>query len=650
MRSEPASVSRTPPAGGRPRATRFVLAGLLVGVLGCPAEPRPSTPASAPASAPASQPASAPASAPASRAASAPAIELDVAVATTTSISVDRLRRHVAVLAAPELEGRGAATRGLEQAARYLETEAKAIGLEPGFGASFRQPFEMTVATRVGAGSRLVTAGGRRLAPGPELAPFPFSSSARVRGPVSFAGFGIRARDLDYDDLDGLALTGRIAVVLEGEPGEDDPDSPFDGRRSTAHSGLRQKLLHAREAGAVGVLVVRDGPLDGPDPRAEPASDAGIVAARITSTVARALLGFDPIERRRAIDADHRPRSGPGPDAPIELAVEIERERRTVHNIVGVLRARTATEAVVLGAHYDHLGYGGAGSLAEDPGAEVHPGADDNASGTAAVLEVARALVAESRTRPLKRDVWFAWFAGEESGLLGSHHLVERPPLALGSVAAMVNLDMVGHLRDDTLNVMGGGSAPQLEPLARRVLEARGLRGSFDGDAYGPSDHTSFYAARVPVLFLFTGAHEHYHKPSDTPDTLLYPGLATAAAVAGDLVRALAAARDRPSYVELPAPPPARGGGGYGPYFGSIPDFGEQKDGVRLSGTRKGSPADRAGLTKGDVIVRFGGTAVKNLMDLTIALRASAPGDEVEVEWLRGGVRHVAKATLERRR
>jgi membrane-associated protease RseP (regulator of RpoE activity) len=209
---------------------------------------------------------------------------------------------------------------------------------------------------------------------------------------------------------------------------------------------------------------------------------------------------------------------------------------------------------------------------------------------------------------------------------------------------------MVGMLRDQKLNVLGTDSAKEFRAFAQRWVEARGLVGAYTGDAYGPSDHTSFYAERIPVLFFFTGAHENYHRPSDDAETLNYPGLAEVGAVATDVVRALAATKDRPTYVESSAPPPSNDGRGYGPYFGSIPDFGASDVvGVKLTGVRKGSPAALAGVQKGDIIVRFNGVTVKNLVDYTEALRGTAPGDEVEIELLRDGKTVKTKAKLVKR-
>jgi len=604
-------------------------------------------PASDPASAPAGHAASAPASQPATAATSRPASrDLDVKISTTASISADVLRSHVAYLADDARDGRGAGTAGIAAAAAYLEEQLMAIGLTGAFGGRFRQPFEMVVRTTVGEPTALKV--GRTKIERDRFEPFAFSSSGSITGEVVFAGYGVTAKEHDYDDYADIDAAGKIVVVLTGEPGEDDPKSPFDGRRSTKHVDLRRKALLAREAKAIALLVVRD--TIKPLRERNRSSDAGVIATQIDANTAAKLIGFDALAAKAEIDRTHRPHAS-SPSKKIEATVDVTlvRHKATVENVGAVLEPEGAGgESVVLGAHYDHLGMGGDGSLHDSTEPAVHNGADDNASGTSVVVEVARALHASQSG--LRRKIYFVLFAGEESGLLGSAHFVRNSPAPPKSMAAMVNLDMVGHLRDDRLHVLGVDSALEMRSLVQRALPQRGLRGELGGDAYGPSDHTSFYAAGVPVLFLFTGAHEHYHRPSDDVATLSYPGMARVAGATADLIRAFASAEGRPTHVELPAPPPPKGGGGYGPYFGSIPDFGETVKGVRLAGVRKGGPAEKAGVKKGDVIIRFAGVDVQSLMDFTQALRGTGAGDVVKVDVLRGGTRHTLTATLAKRR
>lgn len=318
-------------------------------------------------------------------------------------------------------------------------------------------------------------------------------------------------------------------------------------------------------------------------------------------------------------------------------------------NVLGILPGADPVlrrEYVVVGAHYDHLGLGGAGSLAPDTAA-VHNGADDNASGVAGLLEIARHLAAA----PPARSVLFLAFSGEELGLLGSAAFIRAPAVPLDRIVAMVNLDMIGRLRNDRLIVYGVESARELPALLDSLNTglARPFALHAQGDGYGPSDQTSFYAAGIPVLHFFTDLHEDYHRPSDDADKIEAEGVVRVAALAADAVRAIANRPAHLTYVAKPAPAPVSGGGGYGAYLGSIPDMTETPGGVRLTGVRAGSPADAAGLRAGDILVRIGDYDVSDLMAMTEALRAYQAGDTVTVAFLRDGERKSTQVTFGRR-
>ena len=320
-------------------------------------------------------------------------------------------------------------------------------------------------------------------------------------------------------------------------------------------------------------------------------------------------------------------------------------------NVIGILPGSNPAlreEYVIIGAHYDHLGLGGPGSLDPESHA-IHNGADDNASGTAALFEIARRL----REHPPARSVLFLAFSGEELGLLGSAEYVKAPVVPIAQSVAMINLDMVGRLRNDRLIVYGVETAQEFRPL----LDSLNAQARFDlhaqGDGYGPSDHSSFYAARMPVLHLFTDLHEDYHRPSDDAERIDAEGIVRVAAFAGEIATAVGNRPERLAVVDLPRPAPPAGSasatGGYGAYLGSIPDMTDSPGGVRLSGVRSGSPADQAGLAQGDILIRIGEHDVADLMAMTTALRAHRPGDTVDVLYLRNGERHTARVTLGRR-
>ena len=324
----------------------------------------------------------------------------------------------------------------------------------------------------------------------------------------------------------------------------------------------------------------------------------------------------------------------------------------TIYFVVWCLGGRDTTRTLVVGAHYDHLGYGGESSLA--PNQHVpHVGADDNASGVAAMMEVAARAAGRAKAGALPlHNLVFCAFTGEEMGLVGSGHFVDQPTRPLESIEAMLNMDMVGRLREHRLLVMGVGTAgefPDLVARVNRASESFDLKTSSDG--FGPSDHSSFYKRKVPVLMLFTGAHADYHKPSDTWDKINYEGLAQVSRFAAAIVDSLDA-RPRPSYVVAKADSTAgriAGGGGYGAYLGTIPDYLKTEGGVLLSGVRNGSPAEQAGIQGGDVIVKFDGVRIDNIYDYTFALRSRKPGQQVRITVKRGSADVDLLATLGRR-
>lgn len=319
-------------------------------------------------------------------------------------------------------------------------------------------------------------------------------------------------------------------------------------------------------------------------------------------------------------------------------------------NVVGIVPGRDPAlrdEHVVIGAHFDHLGRSPRGALDPEAGDAIRNGADDNASGTAAVLELARLFAA----RPARRSIVVAHFSGEELGLLGAQWFVEHPPVPLDRVDAMLNFDMVGRLRDDRLIVYGVATARELRAIVDSANVAPRLAISAQADGFGPSDHSAFHARGIPVLHFFTDLHADYHRASDDADRIDAGGEARVVALAERVVRAIADRPERLTPVRAAAPAPVAGRSeGSNVYLGTIPDMAAgDVPGLRLSGVRAGSPADVAGLRAGDVVVALGGRVVTDLYSYSEALYAHQPGDRVEIAYLRGGVRATTTVTLGRR-
>ena len=366
----------------------------------------------------------------------------------------------------------------------------------------------------------------------------------------------------------------------------------------------------------------------------------------------KAVNGKDLATIENEIDKDLTPRSQVLAGWKAVGETSVERNNVAAKNVVAVLEAEgpLAEETIVIGAHYDHLGYGGRGSLAA--GAHggtakkvIHNGADDNASGTAALIETARRLAADRDK--LKRRVVFIAFTGEESGLLGSAHYVKDPLIPLDKTVAMLNYDMVGRLKDDKLVIFGTGSASEFDALIDRLAKDRGFKLTKNPSGFGPSDQASFYAKQIPVMHFFTGTHRDYHRPTDDTDKVNARGMRRVVELVEDIAMELATTEKRPTYREVKRGARTATKAGSRPYFGSIPDFAGGDDGYKISGVAKGGPADKAGLKGGDAIIKFGKSKIANLDDFDNALRKYKAGDKVKLTVNRDGKEVELEVTLD---
>jgi hypothetical protein len=562
-----------------------------------------------------------------------------------------RLARDIRRLSAPDWQGRRAGTEGADRAAEWIAQQMKAAGLQPGApDGTFFQYFSFIDGVVLGPGNALAVTGPgpRRDFPVGDFRPLAFSAPGTAIGEVVFAGYGISSRDLAYDDYEGLEVRDKIVLVLRYSPDGDAPQS-----RWAPFMALRYKAQTARDKGARALLVVT-GPntAHASDDLVPLRADAALADAGIPAFSARRQVGEELLQRagesleaaQKRIDDAKKPASKVLAGVKAELVADVSPKRSTTRNVIGVRPGR-GPEAVLVGAHYDHLGLGPFGSLDPEPDGKVHHGADDNASGVAGLLELARRLVAAG---PSARSFVFAAFGAEELGTLGSSHFVKNPAPGLDRIVAMANLDMVGRLRDETLDVHGVGTSPAWRALVEEASRETGLKLRMHEGGYGPSDHAPFYAAGLPVFFVFTGAHEDYHRPTDTADRVNALGLVRIVDLVEGVVRAAAEAPQRLAFVRVPADKEeqAVGARGFRVWVGGIPDYSQQDPGVRFSGVSPGSPAEKAGLRGGDVLVRFAEKEIRNIYDYTYALGERTPGEVVTLLVRREGKELPLEVTL----
>lgn len=470
-------------------------------------------------------------------------------------------RRYVAdikQLTGKTFKGRGSGSPELDKAAKFLAKEFREAGLRPlGGSPSFLQPFALSVKATLGQHNELsYTLGGERkdVKQGDGFAPYGFSSTGAVAGPVVFAGYGISAPEYGYDDYAGIDVRGKIVLLLKHEPQEFESASVFEGRVYTEHSQLFSKALNARAHGATAILYVNDTANHGSDTMESFVSlpgpaDVGIPFVQVSSEHVE--LWFSATNRafrqtQESIDRTLKPNSFPlAPDLRVSLRADVQHIGRDINNVVGYIPGAT-DEYVILGAHYDHLGLGEQYSLAPEKAGTVHPGADDNASGVAGLLALARYFGAHPKP---PRGIVFIAFAGEELGLLGSVHYANHPLLPLDRAQLMVNMDMIGRIRDK--KVMVGGAAPG--SAMRNLLDALGPKYELDLDlsdtsVYGSSDHTSFKSKRVPTLFFFSGLHADYHRPTDTWEKIDAAATVRLLRLIADLTMVIATPSSKPQF------------------------------------------------------------------------------------------------------
>lgn len=567
--------------------------------------------------------------------------------ATTTDGSVERVLGDIRFLADPVQQGRGVGSTGLATSGAFLEQRMKSLGLTPaGVGGGYRDPFSVPTALEQGPKTEVVIDKLKLTAD--QFVPLGFSPmTGNASGKLAFAGYGIVDKKLGVDDYKGLDVKGKIVVVRRFVPeGEAFAASEVQRR----FGDLRYKTWLAKERGALAVIVIDDpekpkaAPKDwkAPDEAKFPAlnpegyGNAGIPVVMLQRKVGHDLIA--KLQRKQRVEGN--------------IVFDLHTLTQDAFNVLGripagVPDAQKLPGVVVIGAHYDHVGMGGRHSLAPDKH-EPHVGADDNASGTAALLEIARTLT--EKRASLKRDVIVAAFSAEESGLLGSSHLVHAieegsyAEIKPKTVFAMLNLDMVGRMRENRVQVLGTETATEWNALVEPAcIDARIQCDLIADGGYGPSDQMSFFTSGVPVLHFFTGPHADYHKPTDTWDKVNAAGAGQIAKATADVLMRVSAL-DKPLSFNPGAKAPAPRGDtrSFNASLGTIPDYagpGPGKSGVLLAGVRPGGAAEAAGLKRGDILVGIGKHDIQSIEDFMYVLNASKPNETTKVAVIRDGQR-----------
>jgi Tol biopolymer transport system component len=569
--------------------------------------------------------------------------------------AADRVMNDVVWLSDPAREGRGVGTAGLAASGEYIEKRLSALGVAPaGDDKSFRQTLSVRTALTLGPATN-VSLDDKKLTP-EDFAVFGFSpAKSAVTAELVFAGYGVVDKAKKIDDYKGLNVRGKVAFVRRFVPDTPDFEKTEDKRR---FGDLRYKAWLAKERGAKALVVVDDPPRPANAPAdwkppteaklpplmPEGHGDAGIPVLVLTREIGHALI--EKLAKKQPVKAD--------------LSIELTSVETSAFNLIGKIAAGVpASErlpgTIVIGAHYDHIGYGGRHSLAPDD-RTPHVGADDNASGVAGLLEIAKILVAERAT--LRRDVLLMAFTAEEEGLLGSSHLMKAveagkvQALPPKSTFAMLNLDMIGRVRDNKIPVLGGETAAEWAELLREPCAQARIDCALSGDGgYGPSDQMSFFLAGIPVLHFFSGAHTDYHKPSDTADKVNAAGAAQVARAVASLTLALG---QKPKPLKFnpgaKAPPPRGDMRSFNASLGTIPDYagpGAGKSGVLLGGVRPGGAAEKAGLRRGDLLVGLGRHQINSIEDFMYVLNASKPGETTKAVIVRDGKRMELDVTFQ---
>jgi hypothetical protein len=570
-----------------------------------------------------------------------------------------RLLADIKYLASDELQGRAAENPGLEMAAEFIANRFAVLGLKTDLfeGKAF-QEFTLDGSIEAPAAKNSLSisvASGeiQSLKLQEEYLPQTLGKNGSFDAEMVFAGYGITATDLNYDDYANIDVRGKVVIVLRKEPQANDPKSPFDGTEPSQHALFTTKEINAAKHGAAAMILVNDASSEAASPNSllPLSSGGGLIKDQIpTLFMKRSILqewlktaGRSLEEIESTIDRELKPQSFVLPGFRAKGSVAIERTKLRSINVLGLLpgQGALANQYVVVGAHFDHVGMGGAGSLA--PGTiAVHNGADDNASGTVSLLECARRLAGIAKENPTRdrRNILFITFSGEERGLLGSIYYVNHPRFELEQTVAMLNMDMVGRLTNNELTVYGTGTAKEFDGMLDTMNSKLAFNIQRMPEGLGPSDHESFFRKDIPVLHFFTGLHDDYHRPSDDFDKINFEGMERIARMVTDLTDRIATDANRPSFIKVT--------GRANPQSNRTRTV---RLGVRLNGmvvdrVLPRSLAEKAGIQAGDTLIAVNSQEISSRSELDTSLRKSKKGDELAIGVLRGNEKVTLKVVL----
>lgn len=561
-----------------------------------------------------------------------------------SEITKEEISKHLHYLASEELEGRGTGTPGIELAAKYIANELNKYGFKPVGDTGYFQYFQVTTGVLLSKENyfRLIDDKNEKEAEVKvDYTPVGFSSNGKIEKEIVFVGFGISTDTLNYNDYSKVDVKDKIVVIMTGNP-----DGKNGRGKFSEYSSLRYKTSNARSFGAVGIIFVTipDSSEEDNLVRLNYEQMGGQSGCQIVSVKYKVInelfksFGYDLKEIKSKIISDKVPNSFELNKIKASISVNLEPEKKWGINVVGLLEGndeKLKNEYIVIGAHYDHLGISMRNSLSQSQKPEIHYGADDNASGTSSVIELAQKI--SENKEELKRSVIISFFSGEEMGVLGSTYLVNHPPVPISNIVSMLNMDMIGRLKEDSvLTINGVGSSSDWRMLLTEVNKKYNFKISFVNDASGGSDHATFYGKSIPVLFFFTGIHSDYHKPADKPELINYSGAERVTNFAYDVFNTINLRSEKVVFTKVKEDTNANRRVSLRVTAGVIPNFEEGADGFKISGTTEGGAAQKAGLKANDIIIKIGDKDIKNIYDYMYALQLFKGGDEVEFLVKRG--------------